>query len=534
MSTDAKAPRLNALNRRRTVRQRVHARAYASFATPSQDTPVTYEVVDISETGVALRCALSMPKNQDVELFLDLSESSKRISATVSVVWSQAAGCIGLHFSELAPSDREHLREWLFVNAMMAAANAGRVLRVPPMNADVLEQERKDSQTNDGISALRREIELLGPNIEAVLSLVVSRSRPLLRASGVAVALVERDAKTMTCRASMGESAPPVGTILEVGLGFSGECVRSGRVLRCEDTETSDFVDRQSCRALSIRSMLAAPIRAAHGVIGLLELFSEKPNAFGQNDEGALQDIAQSISNAMDRSKPLESAKTSVPKTIWSGNAAEEDGVGSPLSSDDGPVISEIPRARLYVLYGLAIAIALILGFLFVPRVQEKLHARGSADTKPSLPEALGRTVNSDPPSLDFREIRQLRDLAILRNPAAENALGLLYASGDGQHAIKQDQEEAVFWFTRAAQDGSVDAQYKLGLLYWDGHGVPKDLQKAYFWTLLARAAGQPGSEDLAKVLANHITRTQAKAVEQQATSWSRQHGSRVTPDVTH
>ena len=85
-----------------------------------------------------------------------------------------------------------------------------------------------------------------------------------------------------------------------------------------------------------------------------------------------------------------------------------------------------------------------------------------------------------------------------------------------------------------AAEDGSVPAQYKLGLLYWGGHGVPKDANKAYFWAVLARAGGQEGSQDLAKVLANGIRRAQATAIEQQAEIWYQQHETHAKPRPGH
>ena len=124
---------------------------------------------------------------------------------------------------------------------------------------------------------MQREAESLGSDLEAVLSLIASRSQSLLRASGAAIALAGKDAGTMICRASAGPSAPPVGAALQVGSGFSGECVRTGKMLRCDDTETDERVDRESCRALGIRSMLAAPMRLGEKVIGLLEVFSARP-----------------------------------------------------------------------------------------------------------------------------------------------------------------------------------------------------------------------------------------------------------------
>jgi TPR repeat protein len=133
-------------------------------------------------------------------------------------------------------------------------------------------------------------------------------------------------------------------------------------------------------------------------------------------------------------------------------------------------------------------------------------------------------------PSVDSANLEQLRELAGRGDPAAENALGLLYAQGDEKQAIKPDETEAARWFTKAAEHGSVSAQYKLGLLCWGGHGVAKDPNRAYFWAVLARAGGEEGSKDLAKVLASGMTRAQAATIEQQAEIWYQQHETRTKP----
>ena len=105
----------------------------------------------------------------------------------------------------------------------------------------------------------------------------------------------------MICRASAGPSAPPVEAALHVGSGFSGDCVRTGAMSRCDDTEIDERVDAASCRALGIRSMLAAPVRLGEKVIGLLEVFSANPAAFSENDGAVLQRFAETILSAINR-----------------------------------------------------------------------------------------------------------------------------------------------------------------------------------------------------------------------------------------
>ena len=552
MSATVPLPESVTSNRRRNVRQKVHAPAYASFGGASKDEMLDlYEVLDISEGGVSVQCPSRMEINRQVDLCLDLAECSHQIFATARVVWSDATGRVGLGFPGLSEAARHRLKEWLFLNAMAGAANAASSAAAASAAPEVSAFRPNYTDMLTAASAVQREAESLGNNLEAVLSLIARRSHSLLRASGAAIALSGKDAATMICRASAGSSAPPVGATLQVGSGFSGECVRTGRLLRCSDTETDDLVDRESCRALGIRSLLAAPIRSREKVIGLLEVFSAKPNVFGENDSATLQRFAETISGAVRRAAPSDDASNppsspakpfSPPGSILFASEPAEPSDENKLQEQEqeeervGPV--HLPRGHLYLLYCSAATIALVLGFMLAPWIQERLQAR-QGSVEPTVLASSKAPADAPLPSAETSSIasatpEQLRELAKRGDAAAENALGLLYAQGDEKQAIAQDEKEAVRWFTKAAEDGSVPAQYKLGLLYWGGHGVPKDVYKAYFWAVLARAGGQEGSQDLAKVLANGIRRAQATAIEQQAEIWYQQHETHAKPRPGH
>jgi putative methionine-R-sulfoxide reductase with GAF domain len=567
MSASAHTPRPSSLNRRRRVRQKVHAPAYASFGAASRDEMLDlYEVLDISEIGVAVQCPSPRPIDQEVELCLDLAESPDQITATARVIWSDSAGRVGLGFPPLRDPALMRMREWLFLNAMAAAANAS-PSPVPPATDRFVPLTYTDKLS--AASAVQTEAESLGADLDAVLSLSASRCQSLLRASGVAIALAGKDAGTMICRASVGSSAPPVGVTLQVGSGFSGGCLLTGKLLRCDDTETDERVDLQTCRALGIRSRIAAPVRSGERVIGLFEVFSAQPRAFNENDGAVLQRFAEMILSAVNRAARANGPAAPPPSPtplrppasgLLFGTAAEEkvsseqtrqkpeeqpeaepekgpkeDNKLEAAASDniDADIIGGIrlPRTHLYLLVTAAATIALALGFLLAPWIQEKLHARDRNDDHTVLAssQAPVPTPKSDV-SVETADPDQLREMASRGDAAAENAIGLLYAQGDAKHAIGQDENQAAHWFTRAAEDGSVPAQYKLGLLYWGGHGVPRDLNKAYFWAVLSRAGGQEGGKDLAKVLSNGMTRAQAAAIEQQAEIWYQQHELRGKP----
>jgi len=130
-------------------------------------------------------------------------------------------------------------------------------------------------------------------------------------------------------------------------------------------------------------------------------------------------------------------------------------------------------------------------------------------------------------PAVETATLDQLRHFADKGEPAAEYALGMRYASGEG---VKQDEKEAASWFLKAAENGNVKAQATLGTRYWGGRGVPASLAQAYFWTVLARAAGDPNSKMFAEILASRMTHAQAVAIEQKAEIWYEQHESNAKP----
>jgi TonB family protein len=98
----------------------------------------------------------------------------------------------------------------------------------------------------------------------------------------------------MVCRATTGRNAPDLGVRLDTA-GFSADCLRMGTLQRCDDTETDPRVDATACRLLGVRSILVIPLWYWGEFMGILEIFSPRPNAFGERDEQTLQALAYRI-----------------------------------------------------------------------------------------------------------------------------------------------------------------------------------------------------------------------------------------------
>ena len=133
--------------------------------------------------------------------------------------------------------------------------------------------------------------------LDEVLQLVAERALTLTGADGVAIAMAEGNA--IVCRASAGTIAPEPGARLDPKSGFSGACLRTGGIVRCDDSEDDPRVNVQVCRLLGTRSIVAVPIASVHGTIGLLEAFSAEPHGFNDSDVRSLKLLAELILSAI-------------------------------------------------------------------------------------------------------------------------------------------------------------------------------------------------------------------------------------------
>jgi GAF domain-containing protein len=542
MTPDFESPRLN---RRRRVRHRVHTPAYASFTGMSKGLVLDLnEILDISEDGASVQCPSVLELNRDYVLCLDLAEAHVQIYTTGQVMWSEASGRAGLRFVHLPESSLLQLRDWLFVNAMASVVNAA-VITAPGLAVPGASETAQSAPPPDyanalaTLSAVQREVESLGTDLDASLRLIAGQSQALVRATGAAIALAATDPGIMVCRASAGPDAPPVGAALHVGSGFSGECVRTGKPLHCDDTETDTRVNKENCRALGIRSMIAVPVLASDEVLGIIEVFSSQPGALHETDISVLQRLADITLAAINiRARDEHSAPviaSPVPIVSSAGSILFASHDEQKENQDDKDRLSaeertfsgvHLPRAHLTLLIIAAATIALALGFILAPLIQEKMQGRTPSRDQTVLassrPLAPVQPNPSQPKSAsDAATIEQLRQLADHGDPSVEYALGARYAFGDG---VGQNYSEAVRWFFRAAEQGHVISQATLGAYYMAGRGVSVDLSKAYFWAYVARAGGDAGSKLRVEMLSSQIPSSEIVVLEQRANEWLQQH----------
>jgi TPR repeat protein len=85
-----------------------------------------------------------------------------------------------------------------------------------------------------------------------------------------------------------------------------------------------------------------------------------------------------------------------------------------------------------------------------------------------------------------------LEPLAKQGNPDAQNRIGYMYYNG---HGVPRDYAEAMKWYRIAAAQGSAKAQTNIGFMYENRQGVPQDYAEAMNWYRKAADQGIAGAQ---------------------------------------
>ena len=132
----------------------------------------------------------------------------------------------------------------------------------------------------------------------ALLGRIVDQALVLVSgAEGSAVELVSEEQLLYVCTA--GSLSSSVGLQMPAAGSLSGLAVATGQILRCDDTESDDRVDRLACRRLGARAMLCVPLIRPSGAMGVLKVISSEPAAFSDRDVHVLARLAEFISTAV-------------------------------------------------------------------------------------------------------------------------------------------------------------------------------------------------------------------------------------------
>jgi TonB family protein len=125
---------------------------------------------------------------------------------------------------------------------------------------------------------------------DTILGTIAVAAHSLTGATGAAIAMPRDGA--VVCVGRSGETAPELGDRLSVDSGISGECMRTGVSMRCDDASRDFHVDAEVCRQMGLQSIAVVPLRGQHGRVGVLEAFSTQAYAFSEDKMEVLGRLA--------------------------------------------------------------------------------------------------------------------------------------------------------------------------------------------------------------------------------------------------
>jgi diguanylate cyclase (GGDEF)-like protein/PAS domain S-box-containing protein len=160
------------------------------------------------------------------------------------------------------------------------------------------------------VIAMQHELAAVGLDLKAVMQRIADCTRELTGGTSAAVRLLDGDA--LVCGATSG--APEISRPhrLPIGDNLSGHAMRSGRSLLSLDTETDPRVDSALSRSRGVRSIIAVPLLHAGEAVGLLLLYGEEANAFGERDVTMMELLSVVLSAALAHAAEFEAKRDQV------------------------------------------------------------------------------------------------------------------------------------------------------------------------------------------------------------------------------
>ncbi|MCB1777491.1 MAG: sel1 repeat family protein [Candidatus Competibacteraceae bacterium] len=124
-------------------------------------------------------------------------------------------------------------------------------------------------------------------------------------------------------------------------------------------------------------------------------------------------------------------------------------------------------------------------------------------------------------------EIAIVRPLAEQGFAFAQFNMGVLYDEG---HGVPLDDLQAMTWYRKAAEQGLPQAQVNLGIMHEQGEGGAADYVQAYFWYAMADSQGDHQAPQAIREIREKMTPTQIEEAQRKVKEWQATHTFTIPP----
>ena len=161
-------------------------------------------------------------------------------------------------------------------------------------------QEKVDyTLTLAQIVEAQHQIQMRHLALEESMAVVAEWVARIAGAAGAGIGIL--DGATVRYRAGAGSPALPVGAEVPLKSAICQANIRTGQVIRTKDVDTEFLYDPEPARARGIRSLLAVPIHYDGNIVGALELYFDRTDAYAEQDIHTCQLMAGLVTEALGR-----------------------------------------------------------------------------------------------------------------------------------------------------------------------------------------------------------------------------------------
>ncbi len=147
------------------------------------------------------------------------------------------------------------------------------------------------------IVEVQQEIATTDLESQTVMNLIVERTCTLTQADSSVIELAEGN--QMVYRACSAAAKAHEGARISIAGSLSGLCMQRGEILHCDDSENDPRVNLEMCRKINVRSMVVVPLRHQKTTVGVLKVFSQRPNNFDQQTVTTLRLMSELLAAAL-------------------------------------------------------------------------------------------------------------------------------------------------------------------------------------------------------------------------------------------
>lgn len=192
-------------------------------------------------------------------------------------------------------------------------------------------------------------------DIADAAELIVEKARTIVHAQSAAIAIVQND--ELIYSSISGKSNLETGMRLPIPQSLAApillpDSALAGKILLCPDVKTAPEINYEICRERGIRSLILLPVQYEGKIESVLELVSDRPNAFDARDVRLAELMASLLRDAIARAaeiawkQTIAAERTTMLEAMDALQPQIERLITPDLDTSSSPLPADVPAAE--------------------------------------------------------------------------------------------------------------------------------------------------------------------------------------------